>query len=151
MRAWWHDAWRRWGRRRRNRSRRRGFLLDEISSIDRWPPSSYSRPPLPARKHTALGQPHSDISCPSNQDSLLLLLDSLGSIKKGQKKESNKIQTYCCGQVVFTTTRKLNIISKQHYFNHAALPVRSRDDIGFQREEWRWTHQDPKPETRIKI
>jgi len=58
--SWRHDACRRCRHRRRNRSRRRGFLLDVISPIDRsrWPLWSYGRheAPLPARKHTTISQ-----------------------------------------------------------------------------------------------
>jgi len=58
--SWRHDACRRSRGRRQNRIRRRGFLLDAISRIDRswWPPSSYGHheAPLPARKHTTISQ-----------------------------------------------------------------------------------------------
>ena len=54
------DACWRCRHRRRERSRRRGFLLDAISRIDRswWPPSFYGRheASLPARKHTPISQ-----------------------------------------------------------------------------------------------
>ncbi len=58
--SWWHDALRLWRHRRRNRSRRRGILLDVISRIDHswWLPLSYNHheAPLPARKHTITSQ-----------------------------------------------------------------------------------------------
>jgi hypothetical protein len=58
--SWWHDAWWQWRHRRRNGSRRRGFLLNVISWIDRsWrPPSSYGRheAPLLVFKHKTISQ-----------------------------------------------------------------------------------------------
>jgi len=53
-----HDVCRRCRHKRQNRSRRRGFLLDAISRIDRswWPPWSYGHHEarLPAFEHTTI-------------------------------------------------------------------------------------------------
>ncbi len=72
--SWRHDAWRWCRHRRRNRSRRRGFLLDAISRIDQsWrPPSSYG----PHEAHSR---------CRSIQQSANMLSNRLVLLNKTRK------------------------------------------------------------------